>query len=153
MKNLLSVIILFFTVQAVLAAEKMPALKVALIHTFSKSDSMCYDPYGKNLLNGVEMAWLDFKEQHPNASFDIKFTKYELADDKLKAAEMIDKAIADNAIAAIGYPCSDFAVLGGERAQKLGIATITPTASDDQIADIVDYVFMAWSKNSYQTKV
>src|SRR3989338_8673137 len=120
MKNLLSVIILFFTVQAVLAAEKMPALKVALIHTFSKSDSMCYDPYGKNLLNGVEMSWLDFKKNHSNISFDVIFTKYELADDKLKAVDMIEKAVNDGAVATIGYPCSDFAILGRSEERRVG---------------------------------
>ena len=51
-----------------LGAADKPLLRVALMHTFSKADPMCYDPYGLNLLHGVEMAWDDFRKKNGNWS-------------------------------------------------------------------------------------
>lgn len=137
----------------VVQADNKVVLNIALIHTFSKADPMCYDPYGKNLFNGVEMAWEDFQKNNPGLQFDLKFNKYDLADKKKNAIEMVDAAVRDNAIAAIGCVCSDLAILGGQRAQQLAIPIITPSASDDRIADIGEYVFMASFRNSYQGEV
>ncbi len=127
-------------------------VKVGLIHTFSKSDPMCYDPYGKNLLNGVNMAWDDFVRKNSQLKFRIKFVQYDMADSRIKAIEQIKKAHAEGVSAVIGYVCSDLALLGGPEAQRLKIPMITPSGSDDRIAQIGDYVFMASFNNSYQGK-
>ncbi len=132
------------------AADKIPVLNIALIHTYSKADPLCYDPYGKSLLNGVEMAWDDFKRQNAPLGFDVRFVKYDLGDSKMKAMEMMDEADRDGAVAALGYICSDLALLGGKRAQELKIPMVTPTATDDRVADIGDYLFTAIFKNSEQ---
>lgn len=135
------------------AAGQRPTLNIALIHTFSKADPLCYDPYGKNFSNAVEMAWTDFKDKYPRLPFELRFTRYELDDNKMNSARMIEKAEGDGAVAALGLICSDFALLGGRRAQELGVPMITPTATDDRIADIGEYVFMALFKNSYQGEI
>lgn len=144
--------LLFSDFTAVLYAGER-RLNIALIHTFSKADPACYDPYGKNLLHGVEMAWSNFQKKYPNIPFDLNLIQYDISDSRRKTVEMMDKAYSDNVVAAIGYICSDFALLGGMRAQQLGIPVITPSATDDRIAQIGDYVFMGSFTNSYQGEV
>lgn len=151
MKKSVVVLLLFvFWISSSWAVDKKEVLKVALIHTFSKADPLCYDPYGKNMLNGIAMAWSDFSAKHPSLPFTIEFDKYDLADNKLNSGKLIEEAKRNGAIAAIGYICSDFALLGGREAQKLHIPMITPTASDDGLADLDEYVFTFAPINSYQ---
>lgn len=128
-------------------------VNIALIHTFSIADPKCYDPYGKNFENGFNMAWSDFKSENPNIAFNVNIRKYDIADNKLRAIDQMRNAAQSDNVAAIGYACSDIALLGGKEAQSQKIPLITPTATMDEIADIGDYVFMASFKNSYQAKV
>lgn len=156
MKRTLSIIIAVLLIgwSGVLnATSNKPIVNIALMHTFSKPDAQCYDPYGKDLINGVEMAWQDFKAVNHDLQFEVNFIKYDIKDNRKKAIELMEKADSDRVLAAVGYICSDFAILGGEKAQKLKIPMITPSASDDRISEIGDYVFMASFKNSYQGKV
>lgn len=140
-----------FTVTHALASNK---IKIALFHTFSVADPQCYDPYGQNLSNSVKMALDDFMTKNEGIERgDVAFVKYDYGEDKLRAISVVDKAVKDGVIAGIGYVCSDYAILGGRRAQKLGLPLITPTSTDDRIASLGDYVFMASFCNSYQGEV
>jgi len=148
MKQIIIVIIVFWS--QYLQAEPVNKVKVALFHTFSKSSSFCYDPYGQNLERGVRLAWDDFKKEHTKLLYDISFAKYDYDDSKLKAIEVVEDATRDGVSVGMGFICSDFAILGGERAQKNKLPLITPTASDDRIAQIGDYVKMGIYTNSIQ---
>ncbi|MBI2341486.1 MAG: ABC transporter substrate-binding protein [Deltaproteobacteria bacterium] len=136
-----------------LQAGPVSKVNVALFHTFSKASSFCYDPYGQNFERGVRLAWNDFKKEHTQLTYDISFTKYDYDDNKLKAIEVVDEAKRDGASVGMGFMCSDFAILGGGRAQKNKLPLITPTATDDRIARIGDYVKMGIYTNSVQGSI
>ncbi len=131
----------------------MKTVKIALFHTFSIPDPMCYDPYGKSLYSAVHMAWEDFEKANKNIDFSIQFMKYDFGGDKLKVAGIVDKAVEDECIAGIGFTCSDYALLGGDRAQLVKLPLITPTSTADKIAEIGDFVYMASSNNAAQGEV
>lgn len=139
-----------FLVSVPFTALANQELKLALIHTFSKPDPMCYDQRLNNLYNAVIMAWKDFKQKNPNIKFDVSLIKYDYDGNKMRAADIMKDVDRDGVIAAIGYVCSDYALLGGRAAQQLKIPLITPTATDDEIENIGDYVYMSCFKNGYQ---
>ncbi|HLD45092.1 MAG TPA: ABC transporter substrate-binding protein [bacterium] len=135
-------------------ADQPTTYRIALVHTFSKADPNCYDPYGKNLENGVRLAWEVFKRTHHGLSFEIEFKQYDLADNPLLAAPRVMEAAQDSSvIAAIGLGCSDLALLGGVEAQHQGLPILTPGATDDRVSNIGDNVFMILFSNSYQGEV
>lgn len=143
-------ILLFLSWTSFVCATQPTRIKIALLDNFSLANSVCYDPYGQFLERGVTIAWKDFKREHPNSKFEIDFIKYDLADNRLKAIEVIDQAVKDGAIAALGYICSDAALLGGQRSQELHLPLVTPTATHDSISTIGDYVLMGMFPDSYQ---
>src|SRR3989339_405279 len=135
-------------------ADQPTTYRIALVHTFSKADPNCYDPYGKNLEKGVRLAWEVFKRTHHGLSFEIEFKQYDLADNPLLAAPRVMEAAQDSSvIAAIGLGCSDLALLGGVEAQHQGLPILTPGATDDRVSNIGDNVFMILFSNSYQGEV
>ncbi|MGD9008278.1 MAG: ABC transporter substrate-binding protein [Desulfobacteraceae bacterium] len=135
--------------ESVQAREKN-IVKIALLHTFSIPDPMCYDPYGKSLDNAVNMAWEDFKRNNRNIDFNVQFLRYDFGGNKLKVPGVVDDALKDGCLAGIGFTCSDYALLGGARAQTAKLPLITPTSTADKIAEIGNYVFMASFANAQQ---
>lgn len=133
-----------------LGAAEIKNVKIALLHTFSIPDPMCYDPYGKSLDNAVNMAWEDFKKENRNIDFDVQFLRYDFGGNKLKVPGVVDDALKDGCLAGIGFTCSDYALLGGARAQSVKLPLITPTSTADKIAEIGNYVFMASFANAQQ---
>jgi branched-chain amino acid transport system substrate-binding protein len=131
-------------------ATEKKIVKIALLHTFSIPDPMCYDPYGKSLDNAVRMAWEDFKRDNRNINFNVQFFKYDFGGNKLKAPGIVDDAFKDGCLAGIGFTCSDYALLGGAQAQRVKLPLITPTSTADKIAEIGNYVFMASFANAQQ---
>ncbi len=127
-----------------------PIIHIAWLHTFSKANSVCYDPYGQNLERGVKLAWTDFKKEHPDAPFDVVFDKYDYEDSKLKAMDVVDKAARDEAAVGIGFICSDVALLGGKRAPADHLPLLTPTATNDDLSKIGDDVKTAIYTDSFQ---
>lgn len=133
--------------------NSLPQLRIGLIHTFSKADPACYDQFTNNLENAVVMAWDDYKASHRSPRYNIVLTKYDIMGNELKAADMMTKAYDDGSVATIGYVCSNYALLGGRRAQDLKVPLITPTATADEISNIGDYVYMSSFRDSYQGQV
>jgi branched-chain amino acid transport system substrate-binding protein len=135
---------------APLEAMERNIVKIALLHTFSIPDPMCYDPYGKSLDNAVNMAWEDFKRNNRNIDFNVQFLRYDFGGNKLKVTGVVDDALKDGCLAGIGFTCSDYALLGGAQAQRVKLPLITPTSTADKIAEIGNYVFMASFANAQQ---
>jgi branched-chain amino acid transport system substrate-binding protein len=133
-----------------LEATERKIVKIALLHTFSIPDPMCFDPYGKSLDNAVNMAWKDFKRNNRNIDFNVQFLRYDFGGNKLKVPGVVDDALKDDCLAGIGFACSDYALLGGAQAQRVKLPLITPTSTADKIAKIGNYVFMASFANAQQ---
>lgn len=153
MKRYSLIVLILFAAMIIagpLCAMEKKHVKIALLHTFSIPDPMCYDQYGKSLDNAVNMAWEDFKKNNRNIDFDIQFLRYDFGENKLKASGVVDNAVKDGCLAGIGFTCSDYALLGGAQAQKVKLPLITPTSTADKIADIGNYVFMASFGNAQQ---
>jgi branched-chain amino acid transport system substrate-binding protein len=150
-------LIVLILLNAIMVTESLGAMgkknvKIALLHTFSVPDPMCYDPYGKSLDNAVKMAWEDFKRDNRNIDFDVQFIRYDFGGNKLKTPGVVDNAVKDGCLAGIGFTCSDYALLGGAQAQRVKLPLITPTSTADNIAGIGNYVFMASFSNAQQGK-
>lgn len=150
--KLVTMVVVIFISRS-LQASPISKINVALFHTFSKASSVCYDPYGQNLERGIRLAWEDFKKEHKKLSYDILFTKYDYDNDKIKAIEVVDEATKGGALVGMGFMCSDFAILGGKRAQENKLPIVTPTATDDEIATIGDYVTTGIYTNSVQGNI
>ena len=125
-------------------------VKIALIHNFSKSDSQCFDPYGKHFLNAYQMALDDFNSEASDAKFGVSTELFDHKDDNILVMDLMKRIASSKAIVAMGLTCSGPALLGGKIAQEERLPFITPSASDDKISLIGDYVFQGSFKNSYQ---
>jgi len=155
MKRYILIVLILFAAMIIpesLCAKEKKRVKIALFHTFSIPDPMCYDPYGKSLYNAVNMAWEDYKRKNRNIDFNVQFLKYDFGGNKLKVPGVVSNAVRDGCIAGIGFTCSDYALLGGAQAQKLKLPLITPTSTEDKIAKIGDFVYMASFNNAQQGK-
>lgn len=153
MKRYTLIILILLTVMIIsesLGAGEKKRVKIALFHTFSIPDPMCYDPYGKSLYNAINMAWEDYKRKNRNINFNIQFLKYDFGGNKLKVPGIVSNAVKDGCLAGIGFTCSDYALLGGAQAQKVKLPLITPTSTADKIAKIGDFVYMASFNNAQQ---
>lgn len=128
-------------------------VRVAIANNFSKYATQCADPLGQHFKNSVNLAIKDFHKDNPGLPYEIELDVYDYGKSDLEILKIMDQIKYSTAIAVIGFPCSDQALLAANIAEKNGIVFVSFEATTDKLWNHNNYVFKTCFKNSYQAKI
>lgn len=134
-------------------AHGREVLKIAIANNFASYATQCADPLGQHFKNSISLALEEFNEANPNFEYIIELDIYDYGESDLKIMDIMDEVDRSKAIAIIGFPCSDQALMAAKLAEEKRIVLVSFEATSDNMWDFNKYTFKTCFKNSYQSSV
>ncbi len=149
-RGLVVIALLIGSISAAHAAQKI--LQVGLVSNFSEVSHSSANPFNNSFRNGVGLALKDYEFQLKAKNLKIQLKEFDYGTSSLRVLKATQDVIASDAIAAIGYNFSSYALIAAPLHENSGLAMITPSATADRLGTFSSYVHSICLNNSAMAK-